>query len=298
MFQMVRRDMLTVKARLAQTDTGVVTQGVEDEIINNLTDMVEALKKQRQANKDKSGKAAAAAGPAEVSRAKTRWWTSSRSSSCCAPCRRASITAPASTTRNTTANRRRRRTPPRTPRSGQHYEMIQKEMKELAETEAKISKILKDMLTGKNARRLTPDRLADRSRARSDRALQPAAGLRLSWTDEPVPCMPIPRREDDHACAPNPARPVSFVPRPAGAAELHTLKQETITGDLVGLSNKEIVIAAGAGKVTTPIDQVLTLTFGQQTGALPERALGGRGTDRRHAAALRQVRRRQERGDA
>ena len=28
--------------------------------------------------------------------------------------------------------------------------MIQKEMKELADTEAKISKILKDMLTGKN----------------------------------------------------------------------------------------------------------------------------------------------------
>ena len=56
MFQMVRKDMLTVKGRLAQTDVGVVTVGVEDEIIKNLTDMVEALKKQRQANKDKGGK--------------------------------------------------------------------------------------------------------------------------------------------------------------------------------------------------------------------------------------------------
>jgi NPCBM/NEW2 domain len=52
-------------------------------------------------------------------------------------------------------------------------------------------------------------------------------------------------------------------------AELHTLKQETISGDLVGISGKEIVIARGADKVTTPIDQALLLTFGPQTGALP-----------------------------
>ena len=51
-------------------------------------------------------------------------------------------------------------------------------------------------------------------------------------------------------------------------AELRTLK-ETITGDLVGLSNKEIVIAHGADKVTTPVDKALLLTFGPQTGALP-----------------------------
>ena len=52
-------------------------------------------------------------------------------------------------------------------------------------------------------------------------------------------------------------------------AELRTLKQETITGDLAGISNKEIVIARGDDKVTTPIDQALLLTFGPQTGALP-----------------------------
>ena len=52
-------------------------------------------------------------------------------------------------------------------------------------------------------------------------------------------------------------------------AELRNLQQETVTGDLVGLSDKEVVIAAPTGKVTTPIDQVLTLTFGQQAGALP-----------------------------
>ena len=52
-------------------------------------------------------------------------------------------------------------------------------------------------------------------------------------------------------------------------AEWRTLKQETITGDLVGISDKEIVINRGADKVTTPIDQALLLTFGPQTGALP-----------------------------
>ncbi len=53
------------------------------------------------------------------------------------------------------------------------------------------------------------------------------------------------------------------------AAELRTLKQESITGDLVGISDKEIVIAHGADKVTTPINQALLLTFNPPTGALP-----------------------------
>ena len=54
------------------------------------------------------------------------------------------------------------------------------------------------------------------------------------------------------------------------AAELKTLKQETFTGDLAGISAKEVVLNTANGKVTTPIDQVLTLTFGQQTGSLPD----------------------------
>jgi hypothetical protein len=51
-------------------------------------------------------------------------------------------------------------------------------------------------------------------------------------------------------------------------AEVKTLK-EVIAGDLVSISSKEIVIAADGGKKAVPIDQVLTLTFGQQVGALP-----------------------------
>ena len=68
------------------------------------------------------------------------------------------------------------------------------------------------------------------------------------------------------------AEPCSFcscAPPPAGPPSCTNLKQETITGDLVGISDKEIVIKAASGNVTTPIDQVLTLTFGQQAGALP-----------------------------
>ncbi|HVS34395.1 MAG TPA: NPCBM/NEW2 domain-containing protein [Gemmataceae bacterium] len=55
----------------------------------------------------------------------------------------------------------------------------------------------------------------------------------------------------------------------AGPAEVRTLKQETITGELVRVTSKEIVVKAASGEVTTPIDEVLTLTFGQQAGALP-----------------------------
>jgi len=50
---------------------------------------------------------------------------------------------------------------------------------------------------------------------------------------------------------------------------LKNLKQETITGDLVGVTDKEIVLNTATGKVTTPLDQVLLLTFGQQPGAMP-----------------------------
>ncbi len=150
MFQMVRKDMLTVKARLAQTDVGVVTTGVEDEIIKNLTDMVEALKKQRQANKDKAnGGKPPPSGPPKppgedplvdlIAQLKLlrsmQNGLNSRTGLYAKEYRGEQAPAPDS------AKDSKERT---------HYEMIQKEMKELADTEAKISKILKDMLTGKN----------------------------------------------------------------------------------------------------------------------------------------------------
>jgi hypothetical protein len=148
MFQMVRKDMLTVKGRLAQTDVGVVTVGVEDEIIKNLTDMVEALKKQRQANKDKNGKPPPPGPPkppgedplvdliAQLKLLRSMQnGLNNRTGLYAKEYRGEQAPAP-----NSAKDSKERA----------HYEMIQKEMKELAETEAKIGKILKDMLTGKN----------------------------------------------------------------------------------------------------------------------------------------------------
>ena len=149
MFQMVRRDMLTVKDHLGQTDTGAVTQGVEDEIIRNLTDMVEALKKQREANKNKGPKQPPMPGQPQqkgedplvdiIAQLKLL-----RSMQKGVQDRTGLYhkeydgeQAPAPDAAKDSKQRK-------------HYEMIQKEMKELADNEARISKILKDMLTGKD----------------------------------------------------------------------------------------------------------------------------------------------------
>ena len=149
MFQMVRKDMLTVKDHLGQTDTGVVTQGVENEIIKNLGDMVDALKKQREANKNKGPKPPPQPGqpkqPGEdplvdviaqlkLLRSMQRG-LNDRTDLYHKEYNGEQAPAPDSA---------------KDSKERQHYEMIQKEMKELADTEFKISKILKDMLTGKN----------------------------------------------------------------------------------------------------------------------------------------------------
>jgi hypothetical protein len=55
-FQQVREDMRIVQRRLEITDVGVVTQGIESDIIDTLREMVDALKKAREENKDKKKK--------------------------------------------------------------------------------------------------------------------------------------------------------------------------------------------------------------------------------------------------
>jgi len=52
-FQQVREDMKIVQRRLEVTDVGTVTQAIEEDIIATLREMVDALKKARQENKDK-----------------------------------------------------------------------------------------------------------------------------------------------------------------------------------------------------------------------------------------------------
>ncbi len=49
-FQQVRQDMIHVQKRLELTETGVVTQGIEQDIISTLQEMIDALKKARQDN--------------------------------------------------------------------------------------------------------------------------------------------------------------------------------------------------------------------------------------------------------
>jgi hypothetical protein len=51
-FLQVRGDMTNVAARLRKTDTGVVTQTIENDVIATLQEMVEALKKARKDNKN------------------------------------------------------------------------------------------------------------------------------------------------------------------------------------------------------------------------------------------------------
>jgi hypothetical protein len=52
-FQQVRGDMQTVAVRLGKTDTGVVTVTIENQIIETLQEMIEALKKAQADNKNK-----------------------------------------------------------------------------------------------------------------------------------------------------------------------------------------------------------------------------------------------------
>jgi len=47
----------------------------------------------------------------------------------------------------------------------------------------------------------------------------------------------------------------------ASAAELRTLKGETLKGELVSVSEKEIVLDVEGKKVSTPVDQVVSLTL-------------------------------------
>jgi hypothetical protein len=51
-FQQIRQDMIHVQKRLELTDSGALTQNIERDIIENLKEMIDALKKARQDNQD------------------------------------------------------------------------------------------------------------------------------------------------------------------------------------------------------------------------------------------------------
>lgn len=58
-FQQIRQDMIHVQKRLELTDAGGITQGIEKDIIENLKEMIDALKKARQDNQSEPSKGGA-----------------------------------------------------------------------------------------------------------------------------------------------------------------------------------------------------------------------------------------------
>ena len=59
-FSQVKGDMELVAGRLRKTDTGIVTVTIEDQIIDTLKEMIEALKKRRPTTRIRARAAAAA----------------------------------------------------------------------------------------------------------------------------------------------------------------------------------------------------------------------------------------------
>ena len=148
---MVRKDMLTVKDRLGQTDTGTVTVAVEDQIISNLKDMVEALEESsREANKQKGPK------PPPGPPGQPQQPGEDPLVDAIAQLKLLRSMQKGLNDRTDLYHKEYQGEQAPAPdaakdsKQRQHYEMIQKEMQELADTESKIGKILKDMLTGKN----------------------------------------------------------------------------------------------------------------------------------------------------
>jgi hypothetical protein len=150
MFQMVRKDMLTVKDRLGQTDTGTVTVAVENEIIKNLGDMVEALKKQREINKQKGQQQQQPGKPKQKQPGEDPLVDIIAQLRLLRSMQKGLNDRTELYSKEYPGEQAPAPIEAKSEKEKQHHEMIQKEMRDLADTEAKISKILKDMLTGKN----------------------------------------------------------------------------------------------------------------------------------------------------
>src|SRR4051812_21779259 len=65
---------------------------------------------------------------------------------------------------------------------------------------------------------------------------------------------------------------LALVAPAASAAELKTLKNEILKGDLVSISDKEVVLDVEGKKVKTPIDQVVSLTVQEGSEKIPDDA--------------------------
>src|SRR5579884_1761729 len=142
-FSQVKGDMETVAVRLRKTDTGVVTVTIEDQIIDTLKEMIEALKK---AQSDKKGQGSGGGGMQQ-------------------PDRLLDLLAELKMIRSMQKRVNERtevygkqyageQAPPpetgSTPEERERYERIQSELEDLSKRQLKISKVTHDLATGKN----------------------------------------------------------------------------------------------------------------------------------------------------
>jgi len=146
-FAQVKKDMEVVVARLGKTDTGKVTVQVENDIIETLKEMIDALKKaQRDAkNPPKQGKPGQKGMPQDqklidmLAELKMIYAMQRRVNS---------------RTELYGKQYKGEQAPPpdkaKSTKERDHYEMIQKELKDLSNRQEKIGKVTKDIATGKN----------------------------------------------------------------------------------------------------------------------------------------------------
>jgi hypothetical protein len=144
-FQQVKGDMETVAIHLRKTDTGVVTVTIENQIIETLQEMIEALKKAQADNKKKSGQSGQSGQPpdpklidllAELKMIRSMQKRVNTRTELYGKQYAGEQAPPVETGKN---NEERER-----------YDRIQTELKDLSKRQQKISKVTHDIATGKN----------------------------------------------------------------------------------------------------------------------------------------------------
>ncbi len=145
-FKQVHADMVTVHARLRRTDVGSETVVIENDIIATLKEMVEALKKARQENQSKAGKSGGGGGMPQDQKlidliaelkmirsmqlrvnSRTQLYGKQYEGEQAPPIARA-----------------------KDDKERERYDSIQRELKDLAVRQEKLSKVTHDIATGKN----------------------------------------------------------------------------------------------------------------------------------------------------
>ena len=145
-FQQVRGDMQTVATRLRKTDTGIVTVTIENQIIETLEEMIDALKKAIAENKKKSQSPPGQSGPppdpklidllAELKMIRSMQKRVNSRTELYGK-QYAGEQAPPPEKASTNDERER-------------FDRIQGELKDLSKRQQKISKVTHDIATGKN----------------------------------------------------------------------------------------------------------------------------------------------------